>query len=107
MRTLTTMTLVAMAMVLAAAGPSLAQGMAGSVHHDGGGHHESDGYHHGDRDGHHEDGRTHFRGGQFIYWNYPTYVAPTAGYWYYCPSAEAYYPYVTYCLDTWVPVRAQ
>jgi hypothetical protein len=35
----------------------------------------------------------------------PTYVQPQAsGYWYYCPSARTYYPYVTSCLDAWVPV---
>ena len=41
------------------------------------------------------------------YWNYYPYYASTPGYWYYCPSAEAYYPYVTYCLDAWVPVLAR
>ena len=35
------------------------------------------------------------------------YVPTTPGYWYYCPSAEAYYPYVKYCLDAWVPVPVQ
>jgi hypothetical protein len=39
--------------------------------------------------------------------SYPVYVPTTPGYWYYCPSAEAYYPYVTYCLESWVPVPVQ
>ena len=107
MRQVATMTLVAMAMVLAITGPSAAQEMAVSGHHDGGGHHESGGHHHGDHDGH--PGHRHPRGwnGPFVYWSSPTYITPTAGYWYYCPSAEAYYPYVTYCLDSWVPVPAR
>ena len=58
-----------------------------------------------DRDDHR---RGRFLRGPFVYSNpYPVYVAPTNGYWYYCPSAEAYYPYVTYCLDSWVPVPAR
>ena len=36
----------------------------------------------------------------------PVYVQPD-GYWYYCPSARAYYPYVTNCLEAWVPVPAR
>ncbi|HRE17598.1 MAG TPA: hypothetical protein PLW86_11150 [Rhodocyclaceae bacterium] len=27
-----------------------------------------------------------------------------AGYWYYCPSARAYYPYVRECAEAWQPV---
>ena len=47
-----------------------------------------------------------------IYYRYipyyvaPQYVAPYPTYWYYCPSAEAYYPYVIYCSDAWVTVPA-
>jgi hypothetical protein len=33
------------------------------------------------------------------------YVQPN-GYWYYCQSAGAYYPYVTACPEAWVPVEA-
>jgi hypothetical protein len=37
----------------------------------------------------------------------PVYVAPPpSGYWYYCPSARTYYPYVTSCPDAWIPVPA-
>jgi hypothetical protein len=46
--------------------------------------------------------------------SYPSYVAPDAGadpsappppaYWYYCPAAKAYYPYVRQCPEPWVPV---
>jgi hypothetical protein len=28
-------------------------------------------------------------------------------YWYFCPSANAYYPYVTACPEGWTPVVAQ
>ena len=31
-------------------------------------------------------------------------VAPSAGYWYYCASANAYYPYVTQCPEGWQQV---
>jgi hypothetical protein len=55
-------------------------------------------------------------------WNYPYYYAPSypvyvapdvnpapsapppPSYWYYCPSAKAYYPYVSQCPVPWVPV---
>jgi hypothetical protein len=36
----------------------------------------------------------------------PVYVEPT-GYWYYCPSAQAYYPYVATCPEAWIPVPAR
>jgi hypothetical protein len=46
--------------------------------------------------------------------SYPAYVVPDTGavpsappppaYWYYCPSAKAYYPYVSQCPEPWVPV---
>jgi len=46
--------------------------------------------------------------------SYPVYVVPDAetlpsappppSYWYYCPSARAYYPYVSQCPEAWVPV---
>lgn len=35
----------------------------------------------------------------------PVYVQPEpAGYWYYCPSAGAYYPYVAACPEAWILV---
>jgi hypothetical protein len=34
----------------------------------------------------------------------PAVVSPSAGYWYYCNSANAYYPYVTECPEGWTPV---
>jgi hypothetical protein len=37
----------------------------------------------------------------------PAVVAPSADYWYYCPSANAYYPYVTGCAEPWQPVVPQ
>ena len=50
----------------------------------------------------------------FIIDPFPVYVPPVIeappvyeqapGYWYYCPSAGAYYPYVGSCPVPWVPV---
>jgi hypothetical protein len=40
----------------------------------------------------------------------PTVVtqAPAApAYWYYCPSAQEYYPYITACPEGWTPVAPQ
>ena len=41
----------------------------------------------------------------------PVYVQPEPpqGYWYYCPSAQAYYPNVQTCPEAWtqVPPRSQ
>ena len=39
---------------------------------------------------------------------YPYYydAAPYTDYWYYCPSAGAYYPNVATCPEPWVPVPA-
>ena len=98
-------------MVLAIAAPGHAQTMSNrrasdDSHHQSGDHHDGD--HH---DGHHQ-GYGHHSGpffrAPYMYWNpYPVYVQPTPGYWYYCPSAEAYYPYVTYCIDAWIPVPAR
>jgi hypothetical protein len=34
----------------------------------------------------------------------PAVGGPLAGYWYYCPSAGAYYPYVSQCPEPWTPV---
>lgn len=33
--------------------------------------------------------------------------APPSQYWYYCPSAKAYYPYVPACPEGWAPVVPQ
>src|SRR5262245_29566970 len=43
----------------------------------------------------------------FVYWwpSYP-YAGAPPGYWYYCPSAGTYYPYVEYCPEPWVQVPA-
>ena len=35
---------------------------------------------------------------------YPPAVQPS--YWYYCPSARAYYPHVATCPEPWIPVPA-
>jgi hypothetical protein len=34
----------------------------------------------------------------------PVYAPAPPGYWYYCQSAQAYYPYVTSCPEAWIPV---
>jgi hypothetical protein len=106
MRTFSSITLVAVAILLAVVSPGYAQGMSG--HGMGGEHHgERGGHQDGDHDGDHDGGRSHFRG-PLVYWNYyPYYDSSSPGYWYYCPSAQAYYPYVAYCPDPWVPVLAQ
>jgi hypothetical protein len=36
----------------------------------------------------------------------PVYIQPS-GYWYYCSSARAYYPYVTACAEPWILVPAR
>ena len=36
----------------------------------------------------------------------PVYGPDPSGYWYYCPSAGAYYPTVPACSEPWVPVPA-
>jgi hypothetical protein len=114
MRRLATITVVAVLVVVALVGPSLAQERAAAGRQGGEGllaasrhHHDHAGHHH------HHHHRRHVVHGPVVYWSYPTYVppttyvVPTGGYWYYCPSAQAYYPYVTNCLDAWVavPVR--
>ena len=43
----------------------------------------------------------------FGWWpGYPYYGVAPSDYWYYCPSAGAYYPYVDSCPEAWVPVPA-
>jgi hypothetical protein len=37
----------------------------------------------------------------------PAPAAPAAGYWYYCPSSQAYYPYVRVCPEGWQQVAPQ
>jgi hypothetical protein len=98
MKKLATITAVAVLVVVTMTGPSLA---GSRHHHDHGGHH------------HHHHHRRHVVHGPVIFWSTPvyvpptTYVVPVGGHWYYCPSAQAYYPYVTNCLEAWVavPVR--
>jgi hypothetical protein len=89
-------------------------------HHHGGGHKGS--HHHG---GHHHHGSVAVGVGfGFSYWDpfwypapyyYPaqpaTYIEQSAppqpvGWWYYCESARAYYPYVNACPTGWQRVPA-
>jgi len=45
-----------------------------------------------------------FAGPAFYWWpSYPYDGAP-AGYWYYCPSVDLFYPYVESCAEPWVEV---
>ena len=104
MRRLAVAALIAAVTSLALAGPSQAQEMAS----------RQGGQHHGDNGGHQGNHQQHHRHihGPLIYANpapYPLYVyaVPVGGYWYYCPSAQMYYPSVTNCLDAWIPVPAQ
>jgi hypothetical protein len=90
--------------------------VGGNPHHRPAAEHatESHGHHDGERDHHssHHFGRRPnaiyyiypYNGWIYRYYAVPTYPAPT--YWYYCPSYGAYYPYVTSCPESWVPVPA-
>jgi hypothetical protein len=102
-------------LVLAVAAPGVVFAAGG---HGGGGAHGGFGGHPGfvGHSGH----PGHFRGSRgfvvvapgFGYSPYYPYYAPDysdyapapSGYWYYCPSAGAYYPYVGSCPEAWVPV---
>ena len=67
-------------------------------------HHGPDGHREFHRDVH---GRIVIGVGPWFYWAPPAYAyAPAPTYWYYCPSAGAYYPYVASCPEPWVPVLA-
>ena len=111
MRKFSSIALVGVAVVLAAASPSYAaagHGGAGSSGHSGGAHFEG----HPGFEGHHGfNGRHDFErrghGGAFIgapfYWDYPDSYSPAYP-WYYCPSYGAYYPTVPSCPEAWVPV---
>jgi hypothetical protein len=103
---------VAMAIALAAVGPSHARGGSGHGHR---------GFHG------HSHTRVFIGVGPVFYgpywdpywWDYPPYAVapvvvvpeppvylqrPPQAYWYYCPSARAYYPTVQSCADAWVAV---
>ena len=97
-------------------------GFRGSVQgrHGGGfhGHHSGFHRHHSGFRHHHGFGGKAFIGvapffvAPFVWWgpsvaysSPPAYVNPGSnGYWYYCQSARAYYPYVPTCPEAWVPV---
>jgi hypothetical protein len=96
-------------LVVALAGPSEARGRGGHGH--SGGHHHHRSFHHG---------RVFIGVAPFFFvgpywWAYPpppvvvqpppVYIQqPEPGYWYYCPSAQAYYPAVPSCPEAWVAV---
>ena len=108
---LASMAVAALAIVLAAVGPSQARPMGG--HGFGGDHAVRGGMHHG-FDGHHDvdrGGGGHRRFGlrpAFPYYGYYPFVYgyQVPAYWYYCQSYGAYYPSVTYCPEGWLPVPA-
>jgi Ni/Co efflux regulator RcnB len=108
MRKLLAVALVAIVMGAGTVVPAHAQDRSGG-RHDGRGD-DRHGDHDRDRDrdrGHDRDrGWPHFRGPVVTYWPTETYAVPPS-YWYYCPSAGTYYPYVTSCWDPWVPVLAR
>ena len=110
MRKLSSIALVGLAIVLAAASPSdAAAGHGGPGFSGHGGHFEGN---HGFEGHHGFDGRHDFdrrgHGGAFIgapfYPDFYTYSPPPSTYWYYCPSYGAYYPTVPSCPEAWVPV---
>jgi len=41
------------------------------------------------------------------YYPPPAAIPEQQGYWYFCPSANAYYPYVQQCPEGWQPVVPQ
>jgi ABC-type Zn2+ transport system substrate-binding protein/surface adhesin len=112
-----------MVAVLVATAPSLAWARSG--HHGGKSHHGVS-RHHGGGSRHHHHHRFHHHGfhhhrfhhhrgfvGSSILFAaplyYPSYlysppVSIHEGYWYYCQSAGAYYPYVQTCSEPWIPV---
>ena len=113
------LTLVIAAIALMATSPAQARGGGGG--HGGGGHGGGHG-HRGFHGRHH--GRVFLGGGVFIssyywdpfWWDYayppPIVVQPPPvyiekhpeGYWYYCPSARAYYPTAPTCPERWLAV---
>jgi hypothetical protein len=112
MRRWVSIAFVAFAIALAEVGSSHGQAMSGhgsgDQHGDRAGVRDGD---HRDHDGDHDSdhGRRHDgERRQVIIWNFSPYPMPApAAYWWYCPSAEAYYPYVDRCVDAWVPVLAR
>ena len=109
--------LIAMATVLTAVAPSVAdapgrssmgthpngvpsQGAVYGTRRDVGGHHAHGGKH---LDAHH---RRYLYYAPFVYWVYPYDVYQPPVYWYYCPSYDDYYPNVDSCPEPWVPIAA-
>jgi len=126
MRRTVAVSLLTVALLLVPAALSSAMGHGGGGHGGGHGFHGHNGFH------------GHFHGHGVIvvgpwwgpWWGYPYYYppyyyppqvvvqpapiytdspAPPESYWYYCPSAKAYYPTVPTCPEVWikVPPRAQ
>jgi hypothetical protein len=111
--------LVVAACVLALATPGQARGGAGhgvsghaaQGHHGFARHPGFAGRHRLARHGH---GKVFIGVGPSFYWGpaypygYPgsVYSPPPPAYWYYCPSAGAYYPNVPSCDEPWLPVPA-
>ncbi len=112
LKSLATVAMVAVTIVLTAAVPSEARNAA---HSPARGHpaavqaHRAAERHHDfDRDDH-GHGRAFVVGPSFYWGLYaPAYVysPPPPSYWYYCPSYGAYYPDVPSCPTAWVPVPA-
>jgi hypothetical protein len=69
-------------------------------------HHGFDGHREFHRDPH---GRVFIGVNPWFYWADPpayAYTPPPPPYWFYCPGAGAYYPYVSSCPEPWVQVPA-
>ena len=111
---------VAIAVMVLVLGGSAAKAAAGRGHgggHMGGGHGGHFEHHGGNFRGHEHFfvGPRVFIGAPF-WWYTPyayvpayvdppqVYAQPAPSYWYYCPSAGAYYPYVSSCPEGWLQV---
>jgi len=102
----------ALAIVFLATSPVFAAGFQSGPHFQGGRpgefqeHHGFDGHREFHRDLH---GRVFIGVNPWFYWADPpayAYAPAPQAYWYYCPSAGTYYPYVSSCPEPWVPVPA-
>ena len=110
------MLVAAAAVALATTCVILAVPLSAAAREGGGDHGHSDGHVGGHFDGHF-DGRGfgtphgfHGAPGHFVgdgWYDYPNATYPNPQYWYYCPSAGAYYPYVSACPEGWTPVVPQ
>jgi len=128
--------LLSLGLLLLSAQPSDGRGGGHGGGHGGGGHGGGHGFHHGGHGHFHHvpRGRVFVGVGPWwwgppypYWWDYPPYYVyspppvivqdppvyiqpptpPPRAYWYYCPSAKAYYPIAPSCPDSWIQVPAR